>query len=1157
MVTAAPRTRPRRPTRAAASRPVGGDEALWYKDAIIYELAVRAFYDSEGDGSGDFRGLTQKLDYLADLGVTAIWLLPFYPSPLKDDGYDIADYTSVHPDYGTLRDVKTFIREAHRRNLRVITELVCNHTSDQHPWFQRARRSPVGSVYRDFYVWSDTPDRYTDARIIFKDFETSNWSWDPVANAYYWHRFYSHQPDLNFENPRVREAVKKALDFWLEMGVDGLRLDAIPYLYEEEGTNCENLPRTHEFLRELRAHVDANFKDRMLLAEANQWPEDAVEYLGNGDECHMAFHFPVMPRMFMSVRMEDRFPIYDILEQTPPIPDNAQWALFLRNHDELTLEMVTDEERDYMYRVYAHDPVMRINLGIRRRLAPLMGNNRRRIELLNGLLLALPGTPVLYYGDEIGMGDNFYLGDRNGVRTPMQWSGDRNAGFSSANRQRLFLPVITDPEYHYEAVNVEAQQNNPNSLLWWMKRLIALRKGYQAFGRGSLTFLHPENRRVVAFVREYGEERILVVANLSRFVQYAELDLSAYEGLVPVEMFGRVEFPRLEQRPFFVTLGPHNFMWFSLEADPSGQGAEAGTAAEVTPTLTLPADLDGLLLGAGRARLQASVPAYLRGRRWFRSKARRIKSVAVHDVLPLTEGQLEARLAIFNVDYTEGEAERYVLPLALAHSEEAERVVRDAPQALVAHVTPEGEEGVRWLLYDALYDPRAARALLDAIGARRRFNGRGGQVTASPTKAYRGLRGGREELDVSVGRAEQSNTSVTFADRLILKLFRRLEPGINPDLEVGQALTERGFEHTPAVAGWLAYRPRSAEQPAALGVLQAYVPNQGDAWELTLDAVSAYYERAATVQERPEAGSVSIAALLEAAQREAPEQAREMIGSYLDAAWLLGRRTGEMHIALASVREDPAFAPEPVTELSQRSVFQTVRNQAAEAMNLLQRRLEHLDESTAAQARAALQLAPQVQARLRAVMERRVRAARIRVHGDFHAGQVLWTGKDFVIIDFEGEPGRPLSERRHKRTAMTDMAGMLRSFHYAALGTLLNPRVGGAVRPEDVPHLEPWARFWYLWVAASYLRGYREAAQGQPFLPADPGALAALLEVSTLQKVLYELAYELNNRPDWVSIPLRGLLEQMADAQATTDGTAGPATTGLPGGAGPTERRPE
>ena len=553
------------------------DDPLWYKDAVIYELHVKAFFDSNADGIGDFPGLTQKLDYLADLGVTAIWLLPFYPSPGRDDGYDIAQYDAVNQAYGTLRDVKLLIREAHARGLRVITELVCNHTSDQHPWFQRARRAPAGSAYRDYYVWTDNPDKYKEVRIIFTDTERSNWTWDPVANAYYWHRFFHHQPDLNFDNPRVRAEIKKAFDFWLDMGVDGLRLDAIPYLYEREGTNGENLPETHEFLRELRQHMDAKYGDRMLLAEANQWPEDAAAYFGQGDECHMCFHFPVMPRMYMALRMEDRFPLYDILEQTPPIPETSQWALFLRNHDELTLEMVTDEERDYMYRVYAHDPQMRINLGIRRRLAPLLGNNRRRIELLNGLLMSLPGTPVIYYGDEIGMGDNVYLGDRNGVRTPMQWSGDRNAGFSEANRQRLFLPVITDPEYHFEAVNVEAQQANPQSLLWWMKRLIALRKEHVAFGRGSLTFLHPDNRRIVAFVREHEGEQILVVANMSRFVQYADLDLSAYRGLVPVEMFGRVEFPRIGDRPLFMTLGPHAFIWFSLEADPSGRGHEVRT----------------------------------------------------------------------------------------------------------------------------------------------------------------------------------------------------------------------------------------------------------------------------------------------------------------------------------------------------------------------------------------------------------------------------------------------------------------------------------------------------------------------------------------------------------------------------------------------------
>ncbi|MGZ5503646.1 MAG: maltose alpha-D-glucosyltransferase, partial [Chthoniobacterales bacterium] len=463
-------------------------DPLWYKDAIIYELHVKTFHDSNGDGIGDFRGLIEKLDYLQELGVTAIWLLPFYPSPLRDDGYDIADYYDVNPHFGTLQDFRDFLAAAHERGLRVITELVINHSSDQNPWFQRARRAPAGSPERELYVWSDTPDKYNGARIIFKDFETSNWSWDSVAKSYYWHRFYSHQPDLNFDNPGVHERVEAVCDFWLKMGVDGLRLDAVPYLYEREGTSCENLPETHTYLKKLRAHIDANFKDRMLLAEANQWPEDAVSYFGKGDESHMNVHFPLMPRMFMALQMEDRFPIIDILDQTPAIPENCQWAMFLRNHDELTLEMVTDEERDYMWRVYANDPTARINLGIRRRLAPLLANSRRKIELLNTLLFSMPGTPVLYYGDEIGMGDNFYLGDRNGVRTPMQWSPDRNAGFSKANPQQLYLPITIDPEYHYEAINVENQQKNLSSLLWWMRRVIAMRKNYKAFSRGSLEF---------------------------------------------------------------------------------------------------------------------------------------------------------------------------------------------------------------------------------------------------------------------------------------------------------------------------------------------------------------------------------------------------------------------------------------------------------------------------------------------------------------------------------------------------------------------------------------------------------------------------------------------------------------------------------------------
>jgi maltose alpha-D-glucosyltransferase/alpha-amylase len=541
------------------------DDPEWYRDAIIYQLHVKAFLDSSGDGVGDFAGLTSRLDYIADLGVTAIWLLPFYPSPLRDDGYDIADYTQVHPDYGTLRDFRTFVREAHRRGLRVITELVVNHTSDQHPWFVESRSSRT-SRRRDWYVWSDTDQQYADARIIFTDTEASNWAWDQESHQYYWHRFFSHQPDLNYDNPQVVRAVQRVMRFWLDLGVDGLRLDAVPYLVEREGTSCENLPETHIILRGLRADLDDRYTGRMLLAEANQWPPDVLPYFGTPEapECHMAFHFPLMPRIWIALRREDRYPIIEIMDQTPEAPDGAQWALFLRNHDELTLEMVTDEERDFMYAEYAMDARMRINVGIRRRLAPLVDNSRRRLELLKSLLFSMRGTPVMYYGDEIGMGDNVYLGDRNGVRTPMQWTGDRNAGFSRADVHALYAPLVADPVYGYQAVNVEAQQRVPGSFLNWMKRLIGVRKQYPVFGRGTLEFLHPENRRVLAYLREHEGVIVLCVANLSRFAQYVELDMSRFDGRQPVELIGRVHFPRIGELPYLLTLGPHDFYWFEL-----------------------------------------------------------------------------------------------------------------------------------------------------------------------------------------------------------------------------------------------------------------------------------------------------------------------------------------------------------------------------------------------------------------------------------------------------------------------------------------------------------------------------------------------------------------------------------------------------------------
>jgi len=1096
------------------------DDPLWYKDAIIYELHVRAFFDSNGDGIGDFPGLTQKLDYLEDLGITAVWLLPFYPSPLRDDGYDIADYTDVHPSYGTLRDVKEFIREAHRRGIRVITELVLNHTSDQHPWFQRARRAAPGSVWRNFYVWSDTPEKYKEARIIFKDFETSNWAWDPVAKAYYWHRFYAHQPDLNYDNPAVRRAILRVVDFWMRLGVDGMRLDAVPYLYEREGTNCENLPETHQFLKELRRYIDERYPNRMLLAEANQWPEDAVAYFGNGDECHMAFHFPLMPRLFMAIRMEDRFPIVDILSQTPPIPETAQWALFLRNHDELTLEMVTDEERDYMYRVYARDPVARINLGIRRRLAPLLGNNRRRIELMNGLLFSLPGTPVIYYGDEIGMGDNIYLGDRNGVRTPMQWSADRNAGFSTAPRQRLYLPVIVDAEYHYEAVNVAAQQANPHSLLWWMKRLIGLRKQFKAFGRGSFEFIPVENRKVLAYVRRYERETILVVANLSRFVQWAELDLSAYRGLVPVELFGRIEFPLIGDEPYRVMLGPHSFYWFSLERPRAGEEPLEITTSEL-PLVPVRESEGTLELGSGQRAFEEILPRYLRKRRWFAGKARRIKQVRISEQVPLVTGESPATLVLVTVEYTEGDPEQYVLPLALARGERASEIVERTPHAVIARALVEGSEA---LLVDALAEPACVRSLIEQIGRRRRFRGEHGVIASQPTAAFRRLVRPDAPLPEPVlSRAEQSNTTVIFPDRVLFKLYRRVEPGPNPELEMERVLSERlGFPHVPPLAGSLEYQPAHGE-PMTLGIVLGYVPNEGDAWQYTLDELAGFLERALAYSEDPPSLRLEVESLLDLAGQTPPTMVYELIDTYVEAVRLLGQRTGELHRALASVTDDPAFAPEPFSMLYQRSLYQAMRSHLLQTLALLRQQLASLPVSTREQADAVLQREREIVQVYQKLLQKLLPAQRTRCHGDYHLGQVLYTGRDFVIIDFEGEPARPLSERRLKRSPLLDVAGMLRSFHYAASATLLEQQQRGLL--SDLARAEAWLRFWYGWVSAVFLQGYLEVVGSTALVPSDSKDLGTLLEAYLMDKAIYEIRYELGHRPDWLAIPLGGVLE--------------------------------
>ncbi len=1112
---------------------------LWYKDAVVYQLHVRSFCDSTADGIGDFRGLLSKLDYIQDLGATAIWLLPFFPSPLRDDGYDIAEYTSINPSYGTLQDFKAFLRAAHERGLKVIIELVLNHTSDQHPWFQRARTSKPGSRYRDFYVWSDTTEKYKDARIIFKDFERSNWTWDPVAEAYFWHRFYSHQPDLNFDNPEVHKALFQVLDHWLSMGVDGLRLDAVPYLYEREGSNCENLPETHAFLAQVRAYVDKNYPGRMLLAEANQWPEDSVEYFGKGDECHAAFHFPVMPRMFMAVQMEDRFPIIDIMQQTPEIPEVCQWFMFLRNHDELTLEMVTDEERDYMYSVYAHNKQARINLGIRRRLAPLMGGNRRKIELLNSLLMSLPGTPVIYYGDEIGMGDNIYLGDRNGVRTPMQWSPDRNAGFSGANPQQLFLPAIIDHEYHYEAVNVETAQHNPISLFWWMKRMIALRQRNPIFARGSLQFLLPENNRVLAYLRTYEGKSILVVANLSRFAQFVELDLSAFRGCTPTELFGHTPFPRIGELPYLLTLGPHGFYWFSIQPSIEPTLTEAENAPTVVrsadnlPVLSARDKWQGVLDARGRDALARLLPEWLVKRRWFSGKAKTIRSAAIADVVPLhddADSTLQFSLLLVQVDYVGDLPETYLLPVGFATGDQATQMVGDNSPALIAALqVTRGSETISGVLYDAFGGEALGQLMLHLIGGRARAAGRVGKIVGHPLKAYRTLRGsGDERLAVRALKAEQSNSTIIYGDKLLLKLFRRLEQGVNPDMELGRFLTETAhFPHSPTVAGSVDYLDASG-QTSTVGILQEFTRNEGDAWTYTLENVHRFFELVLTKRrtEPPVAADFPTGGIVALASAPLPKLARELCESYVESAALLGQRTAEMHLALASAPENPDFSPEPFSELYQRSLYQGMRGLARKTLRLLRTRMKDLPRPTQDDASTLVLLEQELMDRFNSIVGSKLSGARIRCHGDYHLGQILFTGKDFVIIDYEGEPARRLSERRIKRSPLRDVAGMLRSFDYASQTILLN-RMATIVKKEEMPVFQEWSRYWTQSISAQFVSSYLKTVGEASFATQGEEQIRTLLDVFLLEKAVYELAYELNNRPSWVQVPLGGILRIM------------------------------
>jgi maltose alpha-D-glucosyltransferase/alpha-amylase len=1095
-------------------------DPLWYKDAVLYELHVRAFFDSNNDGIGDLPGLIEKLDYLQDLGVTCLWLLPFFPSPLKDDGYDISDYLNIHPMYGTMEDFKTFLAAAHDRGLQVMIELVMNHTSDQHAWFQRARQAPKGTPERDYYVWSDNDQKYGDARIIFTDTEKSNWTWDPVAQAYFWHRFFSHQPDLNYDNLRVVEEMLSVVRYWLDLGVDALRVDAIPYLVEREGTSCENLPETHFIVKRLRQEIDAGYEGRMVLAEANQWPTDVRPYFGDGDECHMAFHFPLMPRIYMALRQEDRLPITDIMAQTPEIPDTCQWALFLRNHDELTLEMVTNDERDYMYLAYSGDPRMRVNLGIRRRLATLVDNNRLRIELLNSLLFSFPGTPVLYYGDEIGMGDNIYLGDRNGVRTPMQWNADRNAGFSRASPARLYSPVIMDPVLGYEAVNVEAQQGDPSSLLSWMRNMIALRKLFPVFGRGTLEFLNPSNRKVLAYLRRDDEQRVLCVANLSRFAQPVDLELPELEGMTPVEMLGYVDFPPIGKQPYRLTLGPYGFFWLELHGE-SKQLEAAGGQLDSSP---LVADSwERLLDGAGRYRLESLLlPEYLSKQRWFGGKARRIRSTRIADWTALPDSN--AVLALVEVQYEKGEQDTYFLPLGLVFGKDAEQARETFPNAIVSPAISSSRSG---FLYDAVGDDRACAEFLSFIEHAKQAPTRNGVIRGVAGAKIDALRGPAEtSLAVRRGSAEQSNTSLLYDDRLIMKLFRRQQQGPNPDCEIGRYLTEQAhFDGIPPFAGAIEYVPAGGEA-ATMAMLQGFVASQGDGWTLTLEELSRYYENCATVA-WPEGRSTAAADLTDLAKQEPSQLARDHVGIALDSAAVLGKRTAQLHLALASPTEDPSFTPETMAGSDVESLLVTLRKEAAGVLDLLKDSVAGLPDEFIDLAGLVLGRRSQILDNFRLAAEDGALGQRIRIHGDYHLGQVLQVKTDYVILDFEGEPARPIADRRSKLSPMKDVAGMLRSLGYAAYSGLI---AYTARRTEDWNSLEPWARLWEQSMGAEFLRAYRHTAQGARFLPSSEDAFRKLLTVFLLDKALYELSYELNNRPTWVRIPLIGILSLPLEA---------------------------
>ncbi|MCC5932516.1 MAG: maltose alpha-D-glucosyltransferase [Cyclobacteriaceae bacterium] len=1094
-------------------------DLLWYKDAIIYELHIKAFHDKNGDGIGDFKGLLEKLDYLEDLGVTAIWLLPFYPSPLRDDGYDIADYFSINPSYGDIRDFKRFLKEAHRRNLKVITELVINHTSDQHPWFQRARRAKAGSNHRDFYVWSDTPDKYKDVRIIFQDFEASNWTWDPIAGAYYWHRFYSHQPDLNYDNPAVQKEIFRILDYWFDLGVDGFRLDAIPYLFQRENTNCENLPETHAFLKKLRAHVDKKYQGKVLLAEANMWPEEAAAYFGDGDECHMNYHFPIMPRLFMSVKMEDRYPVMDIFDQTPAIPENCQWAMFLRNHDELTLEMVTDEERDYMYKMFTKDPLARINLGIRHRLAPLLDNSRKKIELMNYLLFSLPGTPVIYYGDEIGMGDNYYLGDRDGVRTPMQWSADRNAGFSESNPQKLYLPVILDPEYAYESVNVENQQKNLSSLLWFMKRVIRMRKNYKAFGRGDIRFLSPSTPKVLAFLRSFQDETILVIANLSRFSQSAEIDLADFKDFTPIEVFSQNRFPKIKNEPYLFTMAPHGYFWFLLEKE----STEGFTRDDIALHIFKASKWKEIGKAENVKQLESILPKYLKNRQWFAGRRRAMQRLSVIDLCIFPYNEESLAIVFVEVGFAEGLPEWYQLPLAFGDISHEKEMWSKHPQAMICKAQIDENTGI---LYDAAYNETFRRELFFMMQGRKKFKSLHGEISFQPNKKSEKIKSIRTEFNSRILSFDQNNIHIAYNDSYTFKIYRKLEEGINPDVEITRYLEEENRNANLGHYMGVLERHTSGRKTMIMGLLQEIEPHLGDALSYFRDSISDYFETIMAEYKdsmpAPLQGDFNNPMPFEAIS----EEMQHLIGfAKAEQINLLGQRTAELHLALASEDNPTDFGKEAFSLHYQRSLFASMQSQVRSACNSLQKQLENMPYVSNTLAQEILNRKEEILEKMKKIYASKINTVKIRNHSNYHLGNIMFTGRDFIIKDFEGEPTRSFSEVRLKRSPLRDLATMIRSFHYASFAPIL--KLGILEHTSEYENLLPWAEALFQSITGIFLHAYKDRIGKTDLMPASKEEFYLMMEIFLIERALYEITFEIDNRPELSIIPLRALYSLM------------------------------